>query len=95
MRAHLYSAANSKRFGEANLIGEPSKFDPRADEMAGRMDADLITEVGSLWHIKEDPRLKQPRELTKMLRKSNVCDRLNAVTFGALTLDFVGIAVFD
>jgi len=37
------------------LIGEPpSRFDPRADEMAGRMEVDLITEVGSLQRVKED-----------------------------------------
>lgn len=41
-------------FGEANLIGELPIFDPRADKMAGRMEVDLITEVGSLQRVKED-----------------------------------------
>ena len=52
MLADLYSSASSRRFGDANLTGEPWKFDPRAEEMAGRIDTDLITDVGSLLEIK-------------------------------------------
>ena len=50
----MYNSANSKRFGEVNVIGEPLRFDPSADEMAGKMEVDLITEVGSLQYVKED-----------------------------------------
>jgi len=52
VRAASNSSFNSRRFGEANFTGEPRKFDPRAEEIEGRIDTDLMTEVGSLLYVR-------------------------------------------
>ena len=36
------------------MIGEPLRSDSSADEMAGKMEVDLITEVGSLQCVKKE-----------------------------------------